>query len=274
MRLRSGKPDWLGWHPAGQREFFLCQVTGRVSGQTEGGWGIYLDGTPPTRSLKVMVRGDGTVEVGTSQSARNYSAPKLGSVPALKEFRPGGFNTLAVARHGDTLTVFLNGKTVGAPIILEPPLGPCACGLQGEQYGKQDVLVEFKRYTVWEIPAPLNIDGPSIAAPLDPRGSFNDSNSFTSADRILSGKRYKVYSVSMERGKTYAVTMTSEQVDAYLYLLDPNKRTLAVDDDGAGDPDAKIEYRATETGTYRIVATTFEEEALGEFNLTIRRVEP
>src|SRR5205823_2860941 len=84
--------------------------------------------TPAARSLKIMVRGDGQVEVGPSQTAEDFDVPAIDPVPTPDGFRQGDFNTLAVMRQGKEVTVFLNGKRLVKTFNVE--LGACVCGLE------------------------------------------------------------------------------------------------------------------------------------------------
>ncbi len=84
---------------------------------------------------------------------------------------------------------------------------------------------------------------------------------------------HKAYSLKMEAGKTYTITMRSDDFDSYLYLEDDAGKVLAEDDDtGGGNTmlDAQITFDCTKSGTYRIVCTTYAEGATGNFTLEVR----
>ena len=74
----------------------------------------------------------------------------------------------------------------------------------------------------------------------------------------------------MEAGKTYVITMRSDDFDSYLFLEDGAGKVLAQDDDSGGGNtglDAQITFNCTKAGTYRIIATTFAADATGNFTL-------
>jgi hypothetical protein len=81
------------------------------------------------------------------------------------------------------------------------------------------------------------------------------------------------YQVKLVEGKTYQLDMTSKDLDAYLILLDAMGKELARDDDGGEGLNSRIVFRAEKSGTYQIVATSFQESGAGPFALSIREVE-
>lgn len=83
------------------------------------------------------------------------------------------------------------------------------------------------------------------------------------------GRKHKVYLVDMEAGKTYQIDMKSTAFDSYLYFESPGQRLLAQDDDSGGYPDARIVYKATESGKFRVIASHFD-GGLGAFSITVR----
>lgn len=271
MYFRGPGPGFIGTHPDEDEHDFVFQVSGRVVEPADGSWGVYLVGTPGERTFSVMVRGDGRVEVGPNGWTRGYAAPKAGPIPAPAGYRREHFNTLAVARVGRDVTVFLNGKQI-TKLALAEPLGICSCGLMGKQYGKNDVRVEYQRYTIWELPTPLALAGPEIPITLDASGKFTTNDELAAHDQLLDGdKRCKVFAVRFEQGKSYTIGMTSKALDAYLMLLDPDKRVLAVDDDSGGGSNAQIRLQAARSGTYRIVATCYQAGKLGNYVLLVQR---
>jgi hypothetical protein len=90
-------------------------------------------------------------------------------------------------------------------------------------------------------------------------------------DGVYQGRRHKVYTVDLEAGKTYQIDMKSTNFDSYLFFESPDRRLLAQDDDGGGYPDARIIYKATESGKFRVIASHFGAGgALGQFTITVR----
>ncbi len=93
----------------------------------------------------------------------------------------------------------------------------------------------------------------------------------TPADPRYNGtKIHKYFIVQLEKGCTYQIDHMSQAFDAYLYLQDPSGRVIAQDDDGGVGLNSRIAHRVTESGKYRIVATSLGGSSTGQFNFTIR----
>jgi hypothetical protein len=74
----------------------------------------------------------------------------------------------------------------------------------------------------------------------------------------------------MFAGQTYVIDLQSKQFDAYLRLEDGRHQLLGADDDGAGDHDARLVFTAPKDGTYRVIATSFQQQGMGTYTLVIR----
>jgi RNA polymerase sigma factor (sigma-70 family) len=80
------------------------------------------------------------------------------------------------------------------------------------------------------------------------------------------------YNVKFKAGATYQIDMIGTdpaKLDPYLILKDANDKELARDDDGGGNFNARIVYRATTGGSYQIVATWIA-KGEGPYTLTVR----
>ena len=63
------------------------------------------------------------------------------------------------------------------------------------------------------------------------------------------------------------------KLDPYLYLENPMKNIVAQDDDSGGNLNARILFRATTDGEYRIIATALSDaRAIGAYTVTVRTV--
>ncbi|HEX3053177.1 MAG TPA: PPC domain-containing protein [Aggregatilineaceae bacterium] len=82
-----------------------------------------------------------------------------------------------------------------------------------------------------------------------------------------------LYTFTGEAGETVTITMRStDGLDAYLGLIDPNDEVIAEDDDSAGGTDAQISIRLPESGQYVVVATRNGIDAgttVGNFSLDL-----
>lgn len=88
--------------------------------------------------------------------------------------------------------------------------------------------------------------------------------------RLAERGAFHVYRFEAKAGTRYVVTMRSEDVDAYVWVarsVAGLTDQIASDDDGAGETDARLSFRAREAGTYLIVAQSLDEEELGGYSL-------
>jgi hypothetical protein len=114
---------------------------------------------------------------------------------------------------------------------------------------------------------------PPIEVALDADGFYRNNNQLHPQDLADPARRTpcKVYHVRFEAGRSYLIDMESRQFDSYLRLTDGNGKTLAEDDDGGGNFNARIRFPAPTTGLYKVYATALAGRPVGDFGLTIRR---
>src|SRR5262249_34767720 len=98
-----------------------------------------------------------------------------------------------------------------------------------------------------------------------------DSASKTTLKGVLSDKAHEQFhDQRLEAGKTYVIEMTSTAFDTYLKLLDPKGNLVAENDDIApNNLNSRIIFTPKESGTFRIVATSYQERGRGAYTLTI-----
>jgi hypothetical protein len=93
------------------------------------------------------------------------------------------------------------------------------------------------------------------------------------ADPVLeNGSRYDVWRFAAEANHRYVVTLRSDEFDAYLVVgpdIQPGCDACSTDDDGGGGTNASLEYVGAEGGTYEIRANSFDENALGRYELVL-----
>lgn len=92
--------------------------------------------------------------------------------------------------------------------------------------------------------------------------------------------RSRRYQIDMVQGRTYTIDQMSGTIDSFLRLEDPTGAQVAINDDGGGimgggdmNLNARIIYVAPRTGTYIIIATSFDAQ-LGPFTLSVRETLP
>ena len=112
-----------------------------------------------------------------------------------------------------------------------------------------------------------NTEGNTLEA--EGRWTPEDCNSYFRADSSVHTYKFQVTVPGRVR-----ITLTSEEEDAYLYLLTENGTRIADDDDGGHGLNARIE-RDLAPGVYTVEATTASGHRRGPagFTLTISRVE-
>ena len=75
----------------------------------------------------------------------------------------------------------------------------------------------------------------------------------------------------MTAGKTYMIDMSSAQFDTYLRLEDDKGKVLAENDNISPENlNSRIIFTCKQDGSYRIVATSFQQAGRGAYVLTIR----
>jgi hypothetical protein len=91
-------------------------------------------------------------------------------------------------------------------------------------------------------------------------------------DKVRTTSPCRIFTVKLAKGKAYQIDMTSNKIDSYLRLEDATGKQLAEDDDGGGFPNARIVFRCTADGAYKIIATSVG-GGTGPFDLTVKAPE-
>jgi len=80
----------------------------------------------------------------------------------------------------------------------------------------------------------------------------------------------KIYTIKLEAGKSYQFDCASAW-DNWLRLEDAKGKQLDEDDDGGGDTNARIVFECKTDGEYRVIVTSFEDAATGDFTVTVAK---
>ncbi len=117
----------------------------------------------------------------------------------------------------------------------------------------------------------LTVRTRSIAAEIEAGNVilFNGALS-ASSDTMADGSPYEEHEIEAEAGDRLEIALTSGSFDAYLMVFDGDEK-IAEDDDSGGALNAQLFVTIPEDGTYRIVANSYDEEAEGEYLITVRR---
>ena len=92
-----------------------------------------------------------------------------------------------------------------------------------------------------------------------------------SSDPILSsGERFEEWTYSGRAGESLIVTMSSDDIDPYLLVADPESgRSIGYDDDGGEGYNARVVITLPYTGRYSIIATSFGPDEFGAYTLAV-----
>lgn len=97
------------------------------------------------------------------------------------------------------------------------------------------------------------------------QGQLNDSSNI-----LPDGSFYNPYVFEGRAGQTITVEMNSQDVDAYLILLAPDRDDFSIqDDDGGGDLNARISVQLPYTGSYLVLANSLAEGEAGSYQLRL-----
>jgi hypothetical protein len=102
---------------------------------------------------------------------------------------------------------------------------------------------------------------------LDKKDKLTDDDP---KDKVRSDSHAKKYKVKFTKGKTYQIDMMSKDLDSYLRLEGPGGEQVAEDDDGGDGLNARIRYKAPNSGTYTVIATSYDAGETGPFHLVVR----
>jgi hypothetical protein len=120
--------------------------------------------------------------------------------------------------------------------------------------------------------------GPPIASQAKGTVILNQKSLLTRLDAgdPVAGRRtrMKSYKVALQANTGYVISMNSRDFDSFLRLEDPAGKQVAEDDDSGGDLNSRIFYTPTQSGTFRVIATTFIEGETGSFQLTVQEQNP
>lgn len=88
-----------------------------------------------------------------------------------------------------------------------------------------------------------------------------------------SGAPADLYRFTGRAGQRVAISLKADDFDSYLELFDANHNSLATDDDGGGELNARLTFVLPEDGDYLIEARGFS-DATGRYDLKLEEVAP
>src|SRR5438552_16838595 len=112
----------------------------------------------------------------------------------------------------------------------------------------------------------------SAQSPASIRVGQSVTGRLVPTDRKFSdGSLYRMYTFAANKGDAIALDLTSDDFDANLLIADAAGNTLARNDDGGENCNARLTFVPPATGNYRVYANSSSPAALGEFQLTLAR---
>lgn len=151
LHTESGSP--MAWAGSGfvTNDDFVCMMRCRLTGNGDVGWAfLHEDGK---HAIAVSVELDGRIEVSEVEQPGNVRR-------RLQRLRPpvGQLNdqetTLLVTLQGRKLTVFIDGRAMGAPVELERGFGAGKQSMVAWRSGRGDAKAEFSRFAMWRLSEP------------------------------------------------------------------------------------------------------------------------
>ena len=109
------------------------------------------------------------------------------------------------------------------------------------------------------------------AASTATQGSSIDGKLDSSSETLKDGNYTNAHTFAGKAGETLTIDLTSQDFDAYLILLDPDKNKVAEDDDGGEDNNARIVLTLPSNGTYTLILSSAKAQESGNYILTWRK---
>jgi serine/threonine protein kinase len=199
---------------------------------------------------------------------------------------PGKWFTIDVIAVRNQIVIKIDGKQTAA--YEEKQL--FAVGYLVLEQGDAQTALDFESIELRVMGVDAKVPGMAAATnPLPPPDPKSPPNPGPGANKILvnlkgalnakdppdfdnQGKirgRLKIHPIQLTAGKTYVIALNSTAFDAYLRLQNQAGKTVAEDDDSGGNLNARITFRCTESGAYRIIASSFNGK-LGPYQLIVQ----
>ena len=142
-------------------------------------------------------------------------------------------------------------------------------------------------FAVVAILATVPAAGAQTATPASCQGRFVDGGAYlrtirigqtcqgslTEVDYLSNGRRGEAWEFDARQNDCVEITMRSREIDSFvgLYRPGPQVDRLAMDDDSAGNLDARMRSRLPVTGSYLIAATSAVPNQTGSYTLSVAR---
>lgn len=124
--------------------------------------------------------------------------------------------------------------------------------------------------TLSSIPVPALAQNKTVPIPMG--ASISERLEPGDAQLTEDGSYFDAYTFTGTAGQQVVITMSSEDLDSYLILLDAQGNRLIQDDDGAGNLDARIVYTLPNDGQYIIYANAYNSGHGGSYSLELETI--
>ncbi|MEO0395057.1 MAG: trypsin-like peptidase domain-containing protein [Cyanobacteria bacterium P01_A01_bin.137] len=90
-------------------------------------------------------------------------------------------------------------------------------------------------------------------------------------DRLTDNSFYDEYSFSAQQGQDVTITLTSQDFDAYLLLIDNQGNKIAENDDiSQNNSNASIRISLPYTGDYRVIVNAYDQTGQGQYQMSVQ----
>jgi hypothetical protein len=86
---------------------------------------------------------------------------------------------------------------------------------------------------------------------------------------MKAGQPENIEEMKLKAGDTLLLRMNSADFDTFIRIRDENNQEVAADDDGGEGLNSKLVYKVEKDGAYKIVATSFGNNGVGNYTLDI-----
>ena len=89
-------------------------------------------------------------------------------------------------------------------------------------------------------------------------------------DRLTDNSLYDEYWFQGEVGQQVVISLSSNEFDTYLLLLDESGERIGENDDVEGSTNSELTVSLPRTGAYRVITNSYDETGRGSYQLTVR----
>jgi hypothetical protein len=237
--------------------------------------GKFVDRSPEPVAASILLNGK---TVFNSFSAADETLPD-GSY-----YKPYKF----VGKSNQSIAIEMRSNEVDSFLALFDPKG-MKIAEDDDSGGKKDAQIKVKlpisgTYTIYANSYALGEIGRfSLTARLNGTESTTSTNQAIILQRrgILNGNSesltkdgtpFDLVEFQAEAGQTVRISLSSQDFQPYLVLIDPLRRTLKQDRALSDRRNAEISITLNQTGIYRLIVNTFDRKGKGEYSLIVRRL--